>query len=342
MKTSNDKKTISYTLPLSALLHGGLLLLVGGAVIVRQNIPSTAPVGILEEQAYPADVVEEAEPMEQELQETSSLEIPTDQPEMAASSESSLAMDLIASEAPTASNAFLVMPGSASGTNLVGGTGAGVKGGTGTGRAGVKAATIFGRKVEANKIGVVFDISFSTHELVDKALLEIERGFPDAVVVLAPGCGISGKAKGDVMVGSKYLGDIKKFQYNKAKYYMGAFLPALLEKNKNFEKMWKKGLEEKRMYVIHLERPDAKANAMLDGTHFAFDFLRKEGVDTIWWMADFKDPIVQSTAESEARKLTQAGIKVIQHDFDGGGETKEVSKKVLAEQTGGEIVLGFK
>lgn len=204
--------------------------------------------------------------------------------------------------------------------------------------------TVFGMNVESAKLGVVFDVSFSTHEAIDSALAEIEKSFPDAMVVLAPGCGMEDQVKGKrvrgkILEGAEYRKNIKKFQYDKCRFYMGAFLPALLQKNKKFEAMWDKAGRQKRMYVLHLDQPTKETEKMINGTQLAIKFAVEQGVDTIWWMADFKDPIDKEIIEKLGRELQKDGIKVMQHDFDGGDELRSPPKNSLADLTGGKVIV---
>lgn len=222
------------------------------------------------------------------------------------------------------------------------GGGGGVRGSGGT-----KMGTLFGKQIRSAKLGVVFDVSFSTHKTIDSALQEIEKNFPDAIVVLAPGCGIqkgkNGKrVGGKVVEGGDYLKNLEKYRIANAKFYMGRFLPALLEQNKNFAEMWSDGVREKRMHVLHLDPSQKSGDALVNGTQFAFRFLSDQGVDTIWWFADFEDEIEEEEATVTGRELARRNIRVIEHDFDGGKQLETPAKRVLAAVTNGSVIIGEK
>jgi hypothetical protein len=322
----------------SLVVHAALLLMIGGIVISQSAVPKVPFVG---------DMIEASPVMEEILPEAledpaTALQSPSEPqgssgPENGQAPEQAVAskMDtLIQAAAPSLSYSMPSFSGLGPGK-------LGAMGGKGNGGGlGKVSARIFGKQIESAKLGVVFDVSFSTHATVDEALQEIGKSFPDAVIVLAPGCGMAAEAKGEVVEGKRYMANLKNYQYAKPQYYMGAFLPKLLEANANFKRMWDQATQEERMYVLHLDYPGKDAKAMINGTQMAFEFLEERGVDTIWWMADFKDEISKGTVEPLARVLKQKGIKVIQHDFDRGTELSSPSMSLLSKETEGQIVVG--
>lgn len=229
---------------------------------------------------------------------------------------------------------------SVSSTTVAGGGGRG-------GGGGMKSGSLFGKEIQAAKLGVVFDVSFSTHKTIDAALQEIQQSFSDAIIVLAPGCGMlseidNKKVAGKVLGGGEFMENLAKYQFDQGKYYMGGFLPALLEKNKNFSHLWSDGIRMQRIFVLHLERSSNPRTPLVGGTHLAFQFLAEKGVDTIWWFADFEDEINETVASRTARDLERRRIKVIQHDFDGGNQLESKPRNLLATITKGEVILGYK
>lgn len=61
-----------------------------------------------------------------------------------------------------------------------------------------RVANIFGHTVSSQKFGAILDISNSTHKTIDFAVNEISDGFPDVILVLAPGCGMK-EGNGDAV-----------------------------------------------------------------------------------------------------------------------------------------------
>jgi hypothetical protein len=329
---------------ISLLVHGGLLLMVSSVVILQKTVPKVPFIGeVLDAVSVPVAALPEI------LEEPSgppNPDIDTGPPNPTTSSsipslqgQPDYTSQIIQTSAPSVG--FSMPTLGSSSISSIGSIGA--KGGGGvTGTPGKTVAKIFGTTIEASKLGVVFDVSFSTHATIDVALNEIEKSFPDAVIVLSPGCGMADAAKGKVLEGKAYMNDLKDYEYETAKFYMGTFLPKLLEKNKNFEKLWNKGLRENRMFVLHLEQPNKKTEFMINGTQLAFEFLEKQGVDTIWWMADFMDGITNDVADATAKSLKRRDITVYEHDFDGGKELEADAKKKIAIETGGQLIIGSK
>jgi len=224
-----------------------------------------------------------------------------------------------------------------------------------------RTANIFGRVVEATRFGAILDISSSTHQTIDVAVREITSGFPDALLVLASGCGMTEKSKGEVIDGETYERELDKYGME-GLFSSAFFLEKLLGRNKKFQDFWDDAMREGRGYVLHVpfdpddieeqveekkeqieeEIGDLKKAAVYEirSTQHAFAFLESQECDTIYWMADFADGVQQHVVEDLAKDLKRSDIKVIQHDFDGGDELNDKRKSYLWRETGGEKIVG--
>ncbi|MEM6821580.1 MAG: hypothetical protein AAF558_06545 [Verrucomicrobiota bacterium] len=299
LKKRYPKIITSMALVVSIAVHFSIFLVVGSVVIFKGAIQPDffeATSGSPIEDAPPLDdieappVLEEVEP---ELVEVS-LEDSLEQPEIELSAAS--AADIIVS---SAIDSPFVSAFSITGSTLSNGPiGVGNKvpkfksaGGGGPGAS--KAASIFGRQIIASKFGAVLDISNSTHETIDVAIREIQQGFPGAIMVLAPGCGMESKQTGQIIEGQDFEDNIDQYRstYDIAfHHYTAGFLKKLLKENSRFEKLWQSAKRDGRGYVLHLDlgkpvpyKNKTRSLAVL-GTQHAFDFLATQGCDVIYWM----------------------------------------------------------
>lgn len=211
-------------------------------------------------------------------------------------------------------------------------------GGFGGGLAGVREMTItadlFGKQIQANKLGVILDVSFSTHDVLSSVIEEIEKGFPDALIVFAPGCAIDGR--------KNELVPIKDYGKTAAKYPGGSYVTAKfvnrLLRRKDFEKIWERTRRRNAGFVVFSEIRGANG---LSGCDVAMKYLADNGADVIYWFADFDDQIDNDLAEKAASYLRRNGCKLIIHDFKGGkgkgGNIKPL--QMMANKTGGEFFL---
>jgi len=357
---------------ISLIVHFSLFLVVGTVVVFEGAIPPTffeafSDVSVEENQEV------EAPPLIEDDIIIEPVETPLETPEMDFQEEMSNASttDLITSSAIdpslTRTSAFQPLSGSINPDASLGKRAGSLtqqpekKMGPGI----VRTANIFGKTVQSARFGAVLDISFSTHSTIDAAVREITEGFPDALIVLAPGCGIQANAPGEIIDGEKYNQNIEDYSSDKLNS-TAAFLTRLLERNKNFADLWKDAIRDDRAYVVHvpfeekelekkveriLQRaretgkeadPEKTRTFEIRSTHYAFPFLSSQGCDTIYWMADFRDQLDKPVVEDLAKELKRDDIKVIQHDFDGGAELNDPVKALLYQKTDGEKIIGQK
>ncbi|MEM6885733.1 MAG: hypothetical protein AAF571_11925 [Verrucomicrobiota bacterium] len=361
-----SKMMTSMAFIVSVAVHLVIFLFVGSVVIFEGAIPPnlfTSMGGnmITEESAEEVDLP----PLLEEELEPEPLETPMNELEFDTEVDLSDAMsssDLIISNAasPVLTQSFpkpILSVGTDTGTKIVSNVRKSEQGasrGPGTPR----TANIFGRTVSAANFGAILDISFSTHDTIDTAVDEIKSGFPDAILVLAPGCGMDKSAAGGVIKGKDFQRDIKDYHFQGEKlkglkrYYSAIFLETLIKKNQDFAKLWQRAIRDDRGYVIHANLPE-KANINDEGipvvgttraTHHGFEFLIEQGCDVIYFMADFNDYVEPKLAGNMIRDLKRNDVKVILHDFNGGPSlqsgNQSKAKAALAKETKGEIIIG--
>jgi len=211
-------------------------------------------------------------------------------------------------------------------------------GGFGGGLAGVREmsikANLFGKSVQASKLGVILDVSFSTHDVLSAVIDEIQSGFPDALIVFAPGCAIDDRDNELVPI-KDYEKTAKKYQGGR--YVTKNFIDRLLRRE-DFEIIWDRTRRRDKSYVLFSE---IRGPNGLSGCDVAMKFLSDEGADVIYWFADFDDTIDQELAEKAASYLRRKGTKLIIHDFKGqlGRPANKSHLEMMAQKTRGEFFL---
>jgi hypothetical protein len=206
---------------------------------------------------------------------------------------------------------------------------------------GTRTAMIFGKKIEAARLGVILDVSGSAHPHLAGAITEIQKGFADAVLILYPGCGLTdfdGKSDHDIR---KYSTIPKKeFDAGATNFTTPAQLVKAL-KIEEFEKMTKRPSVKDTLHVSwYAERgddgkPTGTAPKLIGRTQVAFEDLLKRGVDTIYWFADFQDAVDPRVADRLTAQLKNKRVKLHVHNFAGSKINTEVT--AMAEKTGGTV-----
>ncbi|MEM6884214.1 MAG: hypothetical protein AAF571_04225 [Verrucomicrobiota bacterium] len=220
-----------------------------------------------------------------------------------------------------------------------------------------RTANIFGRTVSAANFGAILDISGSTHKTIDVAVNEIKSGFPDALLVLTPGCSLSQSSEADVIDGITFKKNRKDYHYQGREepeqyFYAAYFLEKLVNSNKNFGRLWSRAVKDERGFVVHgeiVDKPKRNSRGILvastkgGSVHHAIEFLIDEGCDVIYWMADYDDKVNEASARNMIKLMKRSDVKLIQHDFNGqtDGDKKNRSiVKQMVEQTDGQIIIG--
>jgi hypothetical protein len=198
----------------------------------------------------------------------------------------------------------------------------------------MKSGMIFGKKVEATKLGVILDVSGSGHPHLAEAIKEIEKTFKDSIIILYPGCGmIDWKGKRpheirrmDAITKKDLPEDVEHFSTP------GQLVKAL--KIDEFERLTKRPAMRERLFVSwYLPDANTKGGQLINHTNVAFEDLEKKGVDTIYWFADFKDKVNMEVSQDLLKELKRKKIRVYLNNFAGDPIPPE--SLLLAEGTGG-------
>lgn len=194
--------------------------------------------------------------------------------------------------------------------------------------------------IHSAKLGVVLDISGSGHAHLHRPLREIEAGFQNSFVILYTGCGMKGDArrrdydfKRGNAVKLEQMKDPKAPAEN-----VGQVLDQASRKNAELQNSISEVLGRKNIYVTDWS---CDKKMVIFGAHFALQKLSREGVDTIYWFADFQDVIDAKILEDLTKDLKRRGIKVFCHNFAGKfpSPEREAAIRRLAEETGGQCIL---
>ena len=119
--------------------------------------------------------------------------------------------------------------------------------------------------------------------------------------------------------------------------------------NKEFDKIWGKLEKDERGYILFAENTKTKTTSN-GGSDDAMEFLRDEGVDTIYWFADFQDGILSEPLDELVKSMKRGRITLIMHDFVAplGRKNKDTGKtdpktlkmlQRLADETDGKFFL---
>jgi hypothetical protein len=324
---------------ISAVIHALIFLVVGTVVVfesplvteffVADNIDAS---DLSQEMEIEPVILDEQQP----LPDVAPTETVTTV-ENSFSDEAATPADLIIASVPAPTSSAFALPknvGSPTGT-LFGNKAS--KGQEGAGR-GV-TATIFGKSIKASRLGVILDVSFSAHPLLDYAIEEIQKGFPDAILMFAPGCELNDRPTEIVPVGEyeKTAKNYSKEKYPKAQYYTKGFIDKLLSRE-SFKDIWDDADRSGLGYVIFCE---VKNNHGLGGIAEAFTHLIDQGADVIYWFADFDDKISVPQMEETLKELRRNNVKVMLHDFKSPlGKNHNIEHlRTIADKTGGEFFL---
>lgn len=186
--------------------------------------------------------------------------------------------------------------------------------GTGGGMSSIRemaTATVFGIEVSATKLGIVVDVSRSTHDVLGAVIDEIQKNFRDAIIVMVPNASV-GNAGVDLFPVEDYEAGEEKHPA-KNRYSTASNINRVLGRNKDFEKIWRDMGRDNRGYVVFPEGDSIKNDA--GGVGVAMDKLREEAVDAIYWFGDFNDDISDSGKDELLSILKRGRIALYIHDF---------------------------
>lgn len=221
----------------------------------------------------------------------------------------------------------------------------GMSGGLGEGLnigGGIGGGQIFGVNVVASKLGVIIDVSKSTHAVIHLSIAEIQRSFGNAIMVFAPGCGMRPDNEARVLLPATLESRIGRYTHKNSKLQLVSYLygdesmsGGLLAANRKFREFYDANKNSERVFLLYVTNTTMPIHS--EGTHEAFEFLIDQGVDGIYWFADFEDEIDPAIQADLIAKLKRSNVKVYQHVMNVG---KSVDNRKLAfsTETGGEII----
>lgn len=276
-------------LGLSLLAHLLALGLVGGWVISRR-VPPPAPFVAVPDPSTPSVLMEESAPAETEtaVPEPSAVPLePGPASGLAPGEHDPLrapGLDLLTRSG--ASFPAFLLPGRGGAGPVGPGTG---WSGKGTGAARPKTGNLFGMSVRAQRLGVLLDISGSMQPVLPEVVTTINRQFGDFHLILVWGCGV-----------------------------------APLDSDAAFERLPKTNPEPWQRFQLSSALVDqfralpapVYASTTADagqGLRFAADQL---GIDTLYWFADFQDPVAADQIRAVAEMLGTAGIRLYAHSVE--------------------------
>jgi hypothetical protein len=321
------------TFGLSVLLHVSLFLGVSGWVLIQAVPPKITPMAAdvsasqLELAPLPPEMTED--------EETVSMPDAND-PAPAEQQVTGMPADVVASSA--INNSF-VMPASVGvyvpGAVVKSGKAAGSGTGKGSASPRVVVGNIFNTAVESARLGVILDVSASGYKYLSPAILEVEKSFSDAIIVLAFGCGMYDDVADD---------QVEVLEYSRAR----------LDPKRDAPDQWKtstlRQIANAEVYFPEVKRVlkkmRSKKNAYYvygggaGATQFAFEFLLKEEVDTIYWFADFEDVIKPKAGQRVMQSFQGREVRVIAHDFSGRAKSMPFVRELVGK-TGGKVIVGF-
>ncbi len=206
---------------------------------------------------------------------------------------------------------------------------------------GTRMAMIFGKKIQATKLGVILDVSSSAHPHLAGAIEEIQKGFADATLILYPGCGLT-EAKGAAgHVIRKYSTiPVKELTADSGGFTTAGFLVDAL-KVKAFGEMVKRPSLRETLFISWYEdkgaggMPDGNFQKLTGQTQVAFEELLKRRVDAIYWFSDFEDKVSPPVVEKLTGELMLKRVRLYLHNFAGQSIPSILTE--MAEKTGGTV-----
>lgn len=220
---------------------------------------------------------------------------------------------------------------------MSGGLGEGLNIGGGTG-----GGQIFGVNVLASKLGVIVDISKSTHAIIHLSIEEVQRSFADAIIVLAPGCGMDPLNEGKVITPASAESRVRQYLHKDSKLQLISYLygdetlsGGLLAANRRFREFYDTAAPSGRLFLLQVT--NKQGGLHMAGTQEAFLFLINQNVDGIYWFADFEDPIDPEIQADLIKRLISKNIKVYQHIMNPGNSVDN-RKLAFSRDTGGEVI----
>ena len=199
------------------------------------------------------------------------------------------------------------------------------------------SANLFGMQISSSGLGVVLDITGSAHAHLDKAITEIDSNFPTAYIILVVGCGMTetdGTNRKDSPPGKPRVVEYNQRGSNEKYDKLSRSGPAQMEQF--FRKIGAKRSEELRKYFTRRDNLYFLYGGDIVAANYAFEYLIKQNVDTIYWFADFADRVDKPVIEKLTKELQRNSIKAFAHNFMGRPVRPDVVE--MTDATGGKSI----
>lgn len=334
--------TASRSFAVSVLLHLAIVLLGGSVVLLQQN--ESASDFVAGNDGFLLDPGQTAAPPDDPLSQAQEQQFTPDAPTASAP----LSALVTTSLAPRWQANAQMLPirgvsdslksniGSLE-TKLARGGGGGAIGKLG----GTRMAMIFGKKVQANRLGVILDVSSSAQPHLAGAIEEIQKGFADAPLILYPGCGLTESKGTSRHVIRKYSTiSNKELAADPGGFSTAGFLVDALQ-IREFGEMVKRPSLRETLFISWYEdkgadgMPEGNFERLVGQSQIAFDELLKRRVDAVYWFADFEDKVSPQVVEKLTSQLMLRRVRLYLHNFAGPNIRPMLTE--MAEKTGGTI-----
>jgi len=343
------------SLMISLLIHAALLV---GALFIVQTVTNEKP---------PVDFLpgggsksgqEASDQLAQQVQQKkrNPLDKKTPMQRVVSSSQSNIALPDIPMDLVDMPEMSSVMGGGAMGSGGFSSSGSGGGFGIGSGTGGAPGTTfkpiiMFGKNLQARRIGVVMDVSGSMTPHLTKVIKELDRVAKGSPVVLYVGCGVAVptdnvKLDDDAISTVNRSKDEEKsfelFWRRSHKAAQPAGLPASPppdSKKKKLEEEMAGPVPEEAVYGVMANRLETYF-VKSQGIQYAWisllvDELRN--VDALYWFSDFQDQVDDKQLETVLRNLKRRKQKLFIHASDKGKSFEKV-RDTLVIPSGGEVI----
>lgn len=206
---------------------------------------------------------------------------------------------------------------------------------------GTRMAMIFGKKIQANRLGVILDVSSSAHPYLAGAIEEIQKGFADATLILYPGCGLVEVKGASGHLVRKYSTILDKEVVPRREGNCTADFLAGALRIREFGELVKRPALRETLYVSWYDDKGAGGSSeesflkLIGQTNAAFGELLKRRVDAIYWFADFEDPVNSELVDKLTKELMMKRVRLYLHNFAGSNIPSILTE--MAAKTGGTV-----
>ena len=313
---------------ISVLLHVTLFFMVSGWVLIQAVSPKIVPVASNDPYASEQTVEVPPDIPEDDVMPVSPSNDPVETTDTTVA-QTGMPTDVITAAGPSSFNlppsVGIYVPGAAVNTAAPPATG---ESKTTDAMKKIAVGQIFGTKVEANKLGLIIDVSGSALPYLAEVFNDVEKSFNDAVIVMVGGAGFQ---------------PIPRNQVKLNKYVKGQLTERMIERtavarkrNPNYAIFFDKLLGRRDVYYVETQRK----NNEIEVVQYAFEELFKHGVDTIYWFSDFADPMDGALTKSTLETVLAKNIRVYVNNFSGNGSNIGMRfARQVVQETGGSATV---